>query len=177
MNYLQYIERSAENLQFFLWYRDYSKRFSALPSKEQMLAPEWVPQASDAEPPGSVPPGLGGRKPSAHSDANGIFNGTSFVTEPKVLANDPNANPFHTPPRTPDPPRDRQSLTSPSARAWSDTASTLQGTNVTGSHQQKAAEAFEAADVKVMPCTLLNPSKLSVAISANGCKSYDPAFS
>ena len=169
MNYLQYIERSAENLQFFLWYRDYSKRFSALSSKEQMLAPEWVSQAGDTEPAASVPTGLESRKPSANADVNGMFNGTSFATEPKVLANDPNANPFHTPPRTPDPPRDGDSLRSPSSRAWSDTASTLRGTNVTGSHQQKAVQAFEAADVKVMPCTLPSQSKPSAIDSANVC--------
>ena len=165
MNYLQYIERSAENLQFFLWYRDYSKRFSELPSKERMLAPEWVPQANDAEPAGSVPSDLGGRKPSANADANGMFNGTSFAPEPRVLANDPNANPFHTPPRTPDP-RSMDSAREPSVRVWSDTASTLQGSNVTGSsHRQKAADAFEAADVKVMPCKPLSYLTLIITVS------------
>ena len=151
MNYLQYIELSAENLQFFLWFRDYSKRFSELPQKERILAPEWVPQAADAESPGSVPPGLGGRKLSVNPDTNAIFNGTSFATEPKVLANDPHANPFHTPPRTPDPAKDKNSLRPPSARAWSDNASTLHSSS-SGSFQQKAVGAFEAADVKVMPC-------------------------
>jgi hypothetical protein len=42
MNFLKYIELSAENLQFFLWYRDYSKRFNELPASEKALSPEWT---------------------------------------------------------------------------------------------------------------------------------------
>ena len=41
MNYLIYVERSAENLQFYLWFKDYSKRFAALPPSEWALSPEW----------------------------------------------------------------------------------------------------------------------------------------
>jgi len=42
MNYLIYVEHSAENLQFFLWYRDYVNRFNMAPSNEKQLAPEWT---------------------------------------------------------------------------------------------------------------------------------------
>jgi hypothetical protein len=42
-----YVEYNAENLQFFLWYRDYVRRFDALPEKEKVLSPEWVPEAKD----------------------------------------------------------------------------------------------------------------------------------
>ena len=45
MDYLVYIEYNAENLQFFLWYRDYVRRFDALPEKEKVLSPEWMPEA------------------------------------------------------------------------------------------------------------------------------------
>jgi hypothetical protein len=43
MDYLVYIEHNAENLQFFLWYKDYARRFNELPEAEQKLSPEWVP--------------------------------------------------------------------------------------------------------------------------------------
>lgn len=43
MNYLIYVERSAENLQFFLWYRDYVKRFEQAKTSDLALAPEWTP--------------------------------------------------------------------------------------------------------------------------------------
>lgn len=42
MNYLKYVEYNAENLQFYLWYRDYCKRFSELPALQKVLAPEWT---------------------------------------------------------------------------------------------------------------------------------------
>jgi hypothetical protein len=41
MDYLVYISHDAENLQFFLWYRDYSKRFNALNEVERMFSPKW----------------------------------------------------------------------------------------------------------------------------------------
>lgn len=44
MNYLVYIEHSAENLQFFLWYRDYSKRFHEADTPDLASAPEWTPE-------------------------------------------------------------------------------------------------------------------------------------
>ena len=42
MNYLKYIEYSAENLQFFLWFRDYSARWEKLSDAEKALSPEWT---------------------------------------------------------------------------------------------------------------------------------------
>lgn len=44
MDYLVYIEYTAENLQFFLWYRDYVRRFEKLSEKEKALSPEWIPE-------------------------------------------------------------------------------------------------------------------------------------
>ena len=43
MDYLVYVSRDAENLQFLLWLRDYTKRFSELPAEEAALSPEWAP--------------------------------------------------------------------------------------------------------------------------------------
>ncbi|KAH6630452.1 hypothetical protein B0J18DRAFT_102157 [Chaetomium sp. MPI-SDFR-AT-0129] len=42
MNYLRYVERSAENLQFFLWQRDYERRFTTAKTADVALAPEWT---------------------------------------------------------------------------------------------------------------------------------------
>ncbi|KAI4725982.1 hypothetical protein E4T49_06253 [Aureobasidium sp. EXF-10728] len=49
MNYLKYIEHSAENLQFYLWYRDYVERFDKLPASEKALSPEWSAAQMDTE--------------------------------------------------------------------------------------------------------------------------------
>ena len=48
MKYLLYIEHSAENLQFYLWYQDYVKRFEATPASDIKLAPEWTREMETA---------------------------------------------------------------------------------------------------------------------------------
>ncbi|KKZ59882.1 hypothetical protein EMCG_05268 [[Emmonsia] crescens] len=42
MTYLIYVERNAENLQFFLWYRDYTRRFALIAESHGQLSPEWT---------------------------------------------------------------------------------------------------------------------------------------
>ncbi|KAG7285126.1 hypothetical protein NEMBOFW57_009747 [Staphylotrichum longicolle] len=49
MDYLFYVERSAENLQFFLWYWDYIQRWSNLLPRQKALSPLWDPEQA-AEP-------------------------------------------------------------------------------------------------------------------------------
>jgi hypothetical protein len=44
MDYLIYVERNAENLQFYLWYIDYVRRWNELPAKDRALSPEWQPE-------------------------------------------------------------------------------------------------------------------------------------
>lgn len=41
MGYLLYVCRDAENLQFYLWFQDYQRRFYALPQTQQNLSPPW----------------------------------------------------------------------------------------------------------------------------------------
>ncbi|KAF7874126.1 hypothetical protein EAF04_002798 [Stromatinia cepivora] len=47
MDYLVYIEHDAENLQFYLWYKDYVRRFEALSDREKQLSPEWVLETTE----------------------------------------------------------------------------------------------------------------------------------
>ena len=47
MDYLVYIEHSAENLQFYLWYREYVRRWNALPASQRALSPKLQPNAAD----------------------------------------------------------------------------------------------------------------------------------
>ncbi|KAF2149532.1 hypothetical protein K461DRAFT_281915 [Myriangium duriaei CBS 260.36] len=44
-----YIEHDAENLQFYLWCRDYTERFEKLPASEKALSPEWSSIQTDAD--------------------------------------------------------------------------------------------------------------------------------
>lgn len=41
MDYMVFVSHDAENLQFWLWLRDYSERFFAAPRSEQVLSPPW----------------------------------------------------------------------------------------------------------------------------------------
>jgi hypothetical protein len=47
MDYLIYIEHNAENLQFIIWYKDYSERFEKLSAAEKALCPEYIPPATE----------------------------------------------------------------------------------------------------------------------------------
>ncbi|PGH10799.1 hypothetical protein AJ79_05272 [Helicocarpus griseus UAMH5409] len=96
MNYLIYVERNAEYLQFFLWHRDYSRRFALIAESQRRLSPEWtgkekpgpdvhVTQIANPNP----------RTPSLSPDAAAIADGT----EPILPQFPP---PVHTaPPSTP----------------------------------------------------------------------------
>ncbi len=46
MDYLYYIEHSAESLQFFLWYYDYIQRWSQLLPRQKALSPIWDPETT-----------------------------------------------------------------------------------------------------------------------------------
>lgn len=41
MDYLLYVEREAEALQFYLWYYDYVRRWAKLSVAERAAAPKW----------------------------------------------------------------------------------------------------------------------------------------
>jgi hypothetical protein len=46
MDYLVYVAHDAENLQFYLWLKDYTKRFFELKMEERSLSPEWKTEAN-----------------------------------------------------------------------------------------------------------------------------------
>ncbi|KAL8869634.1 MAG: hypothetical protein Q9174_004125 [Haloplaca sp. 1 TL-2023] len=149
MNYLIYIEHAAENLQFFLWYRDYTKRFHQLSTNEQNLAPIWTVEQAEAQ--ALAMKDSSNPMKTISPEAAAIFQGSDFGT-PKINAVEPGkGNPFNTPPMTPDN-GPRESI-APSEYPWSDSGSTLRS-GFKASHDKKAAGAFEAADVKLQPFTI-----------------------
>ena len=143
MNYLMYIERAAENLQFFLWYRDYCKRFAALPLNERNLSPEWNMEQAEAE---ALSQSTAAVVKKLSPETAALFKGTDFANG-KVTVAEVAPNPFHTPPITPT--VDRQSFV-PSESGWGDDVSTIKSSNK--SFNKKAAGAFESADIKFQPC-------------------------
>ena len=147
MNYLIYIEHAAENLQFFLWYRDYVKRFDALPANEKALAPVWTVEQAEAEANANQTTTLGPNMISPEAAA--VFKGTDFAP-PKATVVEVRGNPFHTPPMTPETERtERESMVQ--SDVWSGVGSTFV-TSGNQSFQKKAGEAFQGADLKWQPC-------------------------
>ena len=147
MNYLLYIEHSAENLQFYLWYRDYLTRFNSLPQKERDLAPVW--SAEQAEMDAQAIQGTPGLNKKMSPETAAVFKSTDFGP-PMASVVEVKNNPFNTPPRTPNGEKSRESV-APSERAWSENGSTLYS-NTDRSFQTKTAGAFQGADLKWQPC-------------------------
>jgi hypothetical protein len=90
MDYLIYIEHNAENLQFFLWYRDYERRFYDLPGKERVLSPEWIPETKEvpklAKDPEKEAMKAKRNGPNALNDIGYDSRGAALFTEDRELA-------------------------------------------------------------------------------------------
>jgi hypothetical protein len=151
MNFLLYVENSAENLQFFLWFRDYVKRFDQLSESEKKLSPEWV-----AEPPKrkATPAKLTSEagmtqeeKREADQEVSQAVKGTDFDTSAKTTIVEVGNNPFNTPPATPFGERPNMDA---STVGWSEDGSTLNSGAPT-SHTKASADAFESAKT-LQPC-------------------------
>jgi len=143
MNYLIYIEHSAENLQFFLWYRDYVKRFEAASAADKALAPEWTQAMQD-----DIVHKI--RKDNADKmrsepQAAAIFKGSDFDKNAQDVTPPPRAatgsNPFGSRPRTGTTATDKDSM---------HTTSVVPST-MASSYKSQAADAFHSAGAK-QPC-------------------------
>ncbi|KAK3330551.1 hypothetical protein B0H66DRAFT_67092 [Apodospora peruviana] len=104
MNYLIYVERSAENLQFFLWYRDYVKRFKEAGTSDMALAPEWT-RAMEDEVIARIQKEHAekARKEPKSAVVTNIFKGTDFEKQSDIRkpSNASDMDPFSTPPQSP----------------------------------------------------------------------------
>lgn len=96
MNYLKYIEHAAENLQFYLWLRQYTAKFEALPESEKKLSPEWTMTQAESE---KIAMEQTGRM-KVSADTAAALKGTGFDSTPRVNESE-KPNPFGTPERTP----------------------------------------------------------------------------
>ncbi|KAK8240455.1 hypothetical protein HDK90DRAFT_184558 [Phyllosticta capitalensis] len=147
LNYLKYIELAAENLQFYLWFRDYCKRFDALPDREKALAPAWTLEQAEAEAHAQA------RKSKPAPEAAVIFQGTDFDNNAR-RAPDGELTPFTgdaTPnPQTPSVHSKFESVDNSSEATLSEwQRSTTTATTVDPARAAEAA--FESAGEKVQP--------------------------
>lgn len=165
MNYLIYIEHSAENLQFFLWYRSFATRFYSADTADLVLAPEWTPEMQEE----TFAKLMADHRDKMKRDpahVAGVFAGTDFekkgntglagnnssliLDRPSPIFSETGTNPFSTPPRTP---------------MDGDRQSTFGGSNAL-SYRGQVADAFTSAGAKV-PCELSTaPSSLDKSHTA-----------
>ena len=141
MNYMRYIEFSAENLQFYLWFRDYVKRFESLPRSERVLSPEWTQAQADAEAAGNAPATRVPKK--ANARVAEALKGTDFADQPRAAGD--RADPFVTPDKTPSLEEKRDALSEYGS-------STGDNTMVSSTHKSVAESAFDDAGLKWKPC-------------------------
>lgn len=81
MGYLLYVSHDAENLQFYLWLHDYSRRFWATSRTEQVLSPPWDDEAAQAI--GNDPgPRMPDKKPGLSNDFKFDFDTKEISLEP-----------------------------------------------------------------------------------------------
>ena len=69
-----YVSYEAENLQFYLWLRDYTKRFFSLPESEQALSPEWTQRPAPTLRPDGLSPEPGQKACEATVDMTAFFD-------------------------------------------------------------------------------------------------------
>lgn len=144
MNYLKYIEFSAENLQFYLWFQDYSARFANLPASEKTLSPEWPESIIEAEAAGNNT----SMKPSANTNAQvtEALKHSDFA-DAKPRTTNAGADPFGTPDQTPSLEEKRDIMSAYGSSIGE--SKTLASSNT---HRSVAETAFEDAGLKWKPC-------------------------
>lgn len=138
MNYLVYIEHAAENLQFFLWYKDYVRRFGQADTADLALAPEWT-QAMEDEAVAKIRKDYAEKARPDNSAAADMFKGTDFEKQPLEALN---PNPFNTPPLTPP-----HTAKSDGDSICTETTA-LPPSTLAPSYRSQAADAFHAAGAK-----------------------------
>ncbi|KAM0246708.1 hypothetical protein ACHAQJ_010123 [Trichoderma viride] len=136
MNYLVYVEHAAENLQFYLWFKDYEKRFAEASTSDISLSPEWT-QAMQDEAVAKVRKEQADRMKKEPAAVVAVFRGTDFEKHP----DNKRSNPFNTPPRSSNGVSDNDS-------SWEgitagDTSNNHSVSNA--SSRTQAADAFQAA--------------------------------
>lgn len=143
MNYLRYIEHSAENLQFYLWYRSYCERFEKLPASEKALSPEWSAAQMDSEI--TQPARRSKKTPAAIAT---VLEGTEFADTAPLASEKP--DPFNDP--RSESPETLRAPASPTFSDFSSCLSTARPLSGQSDFNRKADEALTDAGMRWKPC-------------------------
>lgn len=136
MNYLKYIELSAENLQFYLWLQDYTKRFEQLSEYKKALSPEWKGNVGDVP---TTAPNLSSQRELVSTKVveSHFEHGNEYRNDSSVSDKD---DPFRT------------SLMSDQVDGERSSGPTLVVSPAHMNHMKNFGEAFDEVGVKLKPC-------------------------
>jgi hypothetical protein len=157
MNYLLYVEHAAENLQFYIWFKDYEQRFEALSASQKDLSPEWTEALAEAA--ASAAHAKSFAEQNLPLEAAGVLKGTELDNVPKAIADQiMKQNPFTTPSVTAS---DASTYDEEIDFSYSTRSSVWSGPRTgsnAGSHRSMgtrkgAASAYEGADQEWQPCS------------------------
>lgn len=150
LNYLMYIEHAAENLQFFMWYRDYKQRFEQADTTDLPLAPEWTQAQHDASMQAAQLQATATKK--RQLQAVEISKGPSVVAKEDCVTILQARDPFSTPPCTPP---EEEDAGRTFAQPWNSAVRISEQSSAyhrdPNSYKQEAMDAFHAAGLK-QPC-------------------------
>ena len=150
MNYLKYIEHAPENLQFFLWLRQYTEKFEALPQSERALSPEWTTTMAES---GKLGPESKNRPLKVSADTVAALKGTGLDSTPRITEIE-KPNPFGTPERSPSEETDRAPMSLSSSQNDRSSAWMSMHTTSTQDTKKRAGDAFGEAGLKWQPCMI-----------------------
>lgn len=170
MNYLKYIEHSAENLQFFLWLRAYTQRFNDLPEHERKLSPEWTLSEYETE---QMAAQSETRKMKVGADTAAMMKGTGLESGQTVTESEKISDPFNTPPRTPSTEWNRDHGTT--SEFGSDEKSNWSSTQKTVDVRRKAEGSYDDAGLKWQPCEFIILEAINVT-PTNENRSHNPTI-
>jgi len=148
MNYLKYIEHAPENLQFFLWLRQYTEKFEALPASERALSPAWTMTIAESEKLANE----GKNRPmKVSADTAAALKGTGLDSTPRITETE-KPNPFGTPERTPSEETERNPMSFTSTQDDRSSAWMSMHTTSTAETKKRGGDAFGEAGLKWQPC-------------------------
>jgi len=140
MNYLKYIEHNAENLQFYLWFRNYKTRFANLPDSEKSLSPEWTKELAHADTAAYRTGSTCKKMTLETAEVMKAFDEEHGNKKPE------NGNPFN---------ESHESTTTDHDAASMDTRAQSAMLSTKSGFSQKTESAFEEAGLKWQPCLAL----------------------
>lgn len=170
MRYCLFVEHSAENLQFYLWLRDYTIRFHETPKPERDLSPEWTAEDQTRALRRACADSRTATKTLSVSTSLPQRADAKSIT-PSVASLAETDNPFSTPPDTPGIPQDMATPSVPLSGIRVKSMRSVTGSIMTGPSKEESLYSGLSA------ASIASESFMSAGLSKPCRRPYAPYFS